>query len=773
MTRRDLVGALICATTTLISGCAGDYDIELESTGQALEYPGDYPGDDGPSVPDGAQYDRFRDFIESGSSAYGTRGILPPNEELADVYADMTESQRTGLAYWHLFGADRGHFFRQLQLSTWNGGNMLRVVDSRGQADRFERTGLLNDPGCTPQATADEFGLYLDQCEDPYSAGVVGLRLRPNPDFDMDAWQALGDGDVELAAERWTRIPRDRFEWKSDQLEADISVEPPYEVVMTCTVCHAAPNPLDPPEDPNQATWKNIVFALGNQYFQEREVFIDGIPEDDFVHHLLESQHPGTSDTSRMATDHIYNPNTINAIFNLGERPLHPERIAQFDKYGQPVDNPDIKPDTCDGETCEVDTFRVLKDGADSSGVSGAALRVFVNIGSCFEYFAANMDPVWGKRHPTEDDVIQTPVSRRTLVEQCGDYQRLLPRVPELVDYLTFVTPYRLADAPGGEDLVKAWDDPQMALGRRVFAEECATCHSSLQPEFPDGSPNAEEVARQREFATWDRDSQLAWLSDPERVAWFVEQVEDPAFFTDNYLSDDRRYPLSLLGTNSARAMGRNAATGSVWQEYASVDYQTLPPVEIPVFSGKGPAFKRDKTIEGPAGRGYYRTPSLWGIWTSAPLLHNNALGDYSADWSTAGRLSAYQDAMEKLLGLRERPTKYATTPRFSALTTIPLGFDLPPFIPFIDLDKLRLGLPVPTGTPVAIAANLETPILDITSVTLLDVVDIVLNGPEAFMRLVQGSITVFDPVENKGHEFGYDRTDEEKRALIEFLKTL
>ena len=46
---------------------------------------------------------------------------------------------------------------------------------------------------------------------------------------------------------------------------------------------------------------------------------------------MLAAQPPGTSDTSRIATDHINNPNAINAIFLLAER----ERIARDRKNGR------------------------------------------------------------------------------------------------------------------------------------------------------------------------------------------------------------------------------------------------------------------------------------------------------------------------------------------------------------------------------------------------------------------------------------------------------
>ncbi len=762
MTIVNKLNAMTVALAGLgLVGCAEDLQglEDLESQSAALTQ--------------AAQYARFQAFDQSGQDIYGVKGFLPPNAELADVYAGMTEGQRLGLSTWHLFAAERGDFFRVSQQKTWNGSNMLRVVDSRGRSDRFERMGLLNDPDCQKRSQPDEFGLYLDNCaRDPYSSGVIGLRLRPNPDFDLAAWKALGNGDVRVAAERWLKAPDDRFEWKSHEMEEVVAVQPPYEVSMACTICHAAPNPLDPPGNPNQASWKQIVFALGNQYFQEGKVFGDGMPKDDFLSQVLASQEPGTSDTSRMATDHIHNPNTINAIFNLAYRPLHKERVKQFDAAGLPVDNGDIKPETCDGETCEVDTFRVLKDGADSSGVSGAALRVFINIGSCFPEFAANMDPVWGIAHPTVPGRLETPISRRKLADECADYQQLIPLAPYLVDYLKFVTPYQLKNAAGGAAQVKPWSDPQIALGRQVFAEECASCHSSKQPEYPTGVPAREDALFEQELASWTRAEQLAWLKEPARVAWFKAQVEDPAFFAQNYLSDERRYPVGLIGTNSARALGTNAGEGGVWEEFASVDYQTLAPVDIPLYRFALGGLELSGSIEAAPGRGYYRTPSLWAVWSSAPLLHNNSLGE-AHGVSVSGRLAAYNEGMEQLLGLAARPTKVARTTQLTFLTTIPIGFKLPFPIFGIDLKKLKLGIPIPPGVPIAAVADLELDTLRLTSFGLTDFIRIILEGPTYFMELVQNAIPIFDPIENKGHEFGQGRTVAEKRALIEFVKTL
>ena len=95
-----------------------------------------------------------------------------------------------------------------------------------------------------------------------------------------------------------------------------------------------------------------------------------------FFYEELAAQPPGTSDTSRIATDHINNPNAINAIFLLAER----ERIAAPEKMaGGTLALP--------GEKEEMAVAHILKDGADSIGVPGATIRVYINIGMFSEYW--------------------------------------------------------------------------------------------------------------------------------------------------------------------------------------------------------------------------------------------------------------------------------------------------------------------------------------------------------------------------------------------------
>src|SRR5947207_5382885 len=144
----------------------------------------------------------------------------------------------------------------------------------------------------------------------------------------------------------------------------------PSRVGVACGACHIAPYPDNPPADPANPRWKNLASAIGNQYINEGKVFACNVEKGGFFYEMLAAQPRGTSDTSRIATDHINNPNAINAIFLLAER----ERIAVPEKM---ADGTLALP----GEKEEMNVAHILKDGADSIGVRGATIRVYVNIG--------------------------------------------------------------------------------------------------------------------------------------------------------------------------------------------------------------------------------------------------------------------------------------------------------------------------------------------------------------------------------------------------------
>src|SRR5690242_19573267 len=82
----------------------------------------------------------------------------------------------------------------------------------------------------------------------------------------------------------------------------------------------------------------------------------------------------------------------------------------------------------------------------------------------------------------------------------------------------------------------------------------------------------------------------------------------------------------------------------------------------------------------------------LLGLWATAPFLHNNRLGRFSGDSSVAGRIAAYEDAMDQLLNPWRRDLLGSIQ-----VTTAPVVLPTP------------LGpVTLPQGTPVPAFANLD-----------------------------------------------------------------
>jgi hypothetical protein len=321
---------------------------------------------------------------------------------------------------------------------------------------------------------------------------------------------------------------------------------------------------------------------------------------------------------------------------------------------------------------------------------------------------------------------------------------------------------YRLADAPGGQAYLTT-DQNVMARGRQVFAESCASCHSSKQPP-----------------ANIDPDS-------GDGQAWFRAAVMRPDFLENNFLSNDKRYPLTKIQTNSARAFGTNAKAGHVWDNFSSVTYKETPFVDelsfFNPFDEMQPIKYNPRTKN--VGPGYYRTPSLVSLWSSAPFLHNNMLGKFTGDPSVAGRLDAFNDAVEKLLWPETRLGK-ASIWRTQNECALHLRKE---FVPkalqhLAGSDGyLRIG-PIPKGTPINLIGNLQPDfgqlvVLQAKLGAALTKIHLMKLSPEqAAAELVKAVPELIaankcpDFIEDKGHYFGTDLADNDKRALIEYLKT-
>lgn len=524
-----------------------------------------------------------------------------------------------------------------------------------------------------------------------YPSGVVGLRLFPNPDF-------FGKTDAAAAARAYwnERVKNNPHAYYSDvAVAADPKLVRPFRVGMSCAFCHVGPHPLNPPANVEEPGWENLSSVIGNQYWTTDKIFANllqpemkrptgrdsGAARSNFLRQFLASQQPGTVDTSLISTDHINNANTIISVFDVpsrlrragGNRP-EKQSAANLLLRSEEEVNQSVNPRH---------TPRVLIDGADSVGVYGALARVYLNIGTHPDLWARCHNPVVGFKP-------QRPFSIATLKAKSVYWNAAeLERIPRLARFFTHVdqtkkksiaAPMKLSQAPGGAEIIAA-ERADAALGRSVFVDNCAICHSSKQPEgfelqfsrqwskAPAPEADAMTLTLPYAFADWD-----AFKQSPAYAAYLralrgleVNPRDGKDLFEDNFLSSEVRIPVTLVGTNSGRAVATNAMRGQVWDNFSSDGYKTLPAVGPVRFFNPYSQKELDRWGNNdeyqppPGGPGYYRPASLISLWATAPYFHNNALGIYTHDPSVTGRLQAFEDGIERLFDRNYRERRRST----------------------------------------------------------------------------------------------------------------
>jgi hypothetical protein len=701
------------------------------------------------------------------------------------------------------------------------------------RSNRFRWYGLVNEP-CFEQATGpDEYGLWLDRRKkdcpaDPFedetkypgvkigargtkasdgkespvwsfygkATGIVGLRLFPNPDFN------------EAAKKTWDEAVKktpDAFYTDPDFYNTKKLIRP-YRVGMSCGFCHVGPAPSNPPADPENPAWANLNSNPGAQYFWVDRIFAwnPQNAKSSFIYQLFHTSQPGSLDTSFVSTDSINNPRTMNAVYSLGARleaaKQWKEKLAGGERDNKQFhDFPQTKvlsglfqpPET-------VFTPRVLKDGSDSVGALGALNRVFLNIGLFSEEWLLHFNPLVGGK-------TITPIPIATAEKNSAYWRATAQQTPNMaLFFLKTAQPDKLADTPYGK--ANPPDPAKLERGMTMFAENCARCHSSKQP------PN------------------LCMLGQPckagqiientaEYFEWQRNEVKKPDFLVGNFLSTDRRVSIQELGINACSPLATNAIRDNIWDNFSSETYKELPGTgQITVFN---PVDGTPWTYNMRAGgRGYARPASLTSIWATAPFLQNNTVGPFNPDPSVEGRLDSFNKSIEQMLWPEKRdkdpligdriagPSRILRTTSRSYLK-VPSGYLPGELIPFSEwgawlnrllpwaFDKegdLQLG-PIPKNTPVSLLANIELMSESTRPEDRIEhfkkVIEVVFKLKKtlkslpkdvteeqldaAFRPLVPDLLSVSkcpDYIVNKGHYFGSNLADDDKHALIEFLKT-
>jgi hypothetical protein len=277
---------------------------------------------------------------------------------------------------------------------------------------------------------------------------------------------------------------------------------------------------------------------------------------------------------------------------------------------------------------------------------------------------------------------------------------------------------------------------------------------------------------------------------------------------------------VTLLQTNACSPLASNAIGGSIWDNFSSQSYKDLPSVgTITIYH---PVTGEPMPYQMPAGgRGYTRPASLVSLWSTAPFLLNNSVGKFNPSPSVKARMDSFNDSIEKMLWPEKREKDSVlgdkvpgvidrTTSR--SYLRVPAGY-LPDFLQKLVAPGSRyfpwlfgeggveIG-PIPAGTPVGLISSMRlVPEGDSVAERAKhdeELLSLLLRATHDLKSIPQGATDdevakVFAPlvdpmiklsacpdyVVNRGHYFGTDKfpyesalSDNDKRALIEFLKT-
>jgi len=543
-----------------------------------------------------------------------------------------------------------------------------------------------------------------------YPSGIFGLRLFLNPDFFAKTSAA------QKARSYWKKqVENDTKDgyYTERSINADPNLVRPFRVSMSCGFCHVSMHPLNPPANNEEPEWENLSSIIGAQYWNPQAVVANLQKEDEFLYHFLKSQAPGTIDTSLVSTDHINNTNVINPVFDVPARLARalakPTELQSRENLLLPsIEDPETGQNP-DGNNKQRHFPMVLGPGEDSVGVFGALERVPHNVGVFPEMWFTTGNLILGY---TPQRPFRLEVGRANSVYWNVNVKYRVPYMAKFfeVGYSDRVpkstAAMKLKDAgqrdadgkplttPLAGEIALNKDSNELRLkGRQVFLDNCAICHSSKLPKGFDlrferespASPAGWDTAPApsagseliytlpMEYSHWAEFRRSPAMADfRKRISELAGPAPDPyvddPFIKDNFLSNELRIPITLVGTYAGRALATNAMRGNVWDNYSSETFKTLKSVgPIRYYNpyavgasavrfdpyGTNAEFTDGRSEGGP---GYFRPATLISIWATAPFFHNNALGIFTDDTSVEGRLLRFDDAIRKLLWNKQRP---------------------------------------------------------------------------------------------------------------------
>lgn len=719
--------------------------------------------------------------------------------------AALRESVRRGRDVWFkgTFGMqdeEELHLSRTLGSADADGRtnwNYDEWLDTRQRPHRFSKWGLINDPDCVQ---GDETTGWMDKCQDGNSTGVLGYRKYPrsalrDQDGNILPPKALESDDEQLNLnEKWqfaqacvqchvafdpTNPPLNPNEPQWENLTGHIGnqyTRQPMTYLMGTPHNHFARKVVMAGREGtidtslvandfmhNPGTQNNITDFMNKRVFDHEMVHpITGEKKTAPTFHVLKGGEDNVGDWLAL----------IRVYVNIGlctEECWVPKFPVPGSFVGQTTQQPfDIK-------QCSADCMPW--NDADAKMPDLAA---YLMAGGPYNLVKAN--DVDGTAGTTLIDESKIPQGRKVFIRECARCHSTKVPNDSIMNDTAALEQFYYGHVFGAEDTWQlefddatlnsdAMQDWLVAVASVPAAQSSSTTTTATvtvtNAEATTASIEGETAVALDVVASAPPDvaaTQAARAADAAaltsaqlavntvmanmRPRQFAEAEAQfgHAMFGQDWLGNDELTEYDDVGTNRCRAMHDNHNRGHIWDQFSSETFKNYPPAgtEPRVINRLAPVVggvESGKKDIGGGGPGYYRNISLLSVWSHAPFLHNNALGnltyldDGTYDYTVKGRVDQFEAAMKMLLTpSAERPQKITLVDEDITLATREDG-------------KGPFYLTVPEGTPINAVAS-QNP-----------------HNP-LFMKCS-------DLVENKGHEFGVDLSAEDKSALTEFLKLM
>ena len=373
--------------------------------------------------------------------------------------------------------------------------------------------------------------------------------------------------------------------------------------------------------------WADLSSTVGAQYMWVDRLFVYSADPDNFMFQLVHTYRPGAMDTSLVSTDNINNPRTMNAVYSLGPRLAAGAALGPGDARpaassttssstislsSGPLTEFFQKPDT-------VWTPRVLKDGSDSVGALGALNRVYLNIGLFSEEWLLHFSPVVGGKPIIADsdrdgrEELQLLAGDRGAARRTWRCSSSRPRSRD-----------RLKDAPGGAKYLTA---TRADAGSR----QDGVCRDLRALPFQQGT-EAAPVGLDPPAALVPTTCSAGTGTGPGRrptnTSGRCATIVQRAGFPRRQLPVHRSARAGDAAANQRLQPARDQRAGR--QHLGQLLVAVVQDAALGRHDhGARPVHRQAVAVRMPAGgRGYTRPPSLISLWSTAPFLLNNTVGE-------------------------------------------------------------------------------------------------------------------------------------------------